>query len=158
MEKQNHMQSFITKLQSEIHDLQSDLLSARSDKYFLQRLCNDLKIALQTCVSQSKVNFCKYPSLHYRDANFFFMFQVLKKHIQTLTSASTREYSSLPDPSINLPSPSKYDEDHINKLLKQSSTPSVEKPLSDLEKCLNSLKQEMICLRKQVTEGIGHQM
>ncbi|KAF2883659.1 hypothetical protein ILUMI_22531 [Ignelater luminosus] len=137
MEKQNHMQSFITKLQSEIQVLQSDLLSARSEKHFLQRLCKDLKIALQTCMSQSKA---------------------LKKHIQTLTSGPTREYNSLPDSSINLPSPSKYDEDHINQLLKQSSTPSTEKPLSDLEKCLNSLKQEMICLRKQVTEGIGHQM
>lgn len=55
------------------------------------------------------------------------------------------KYDSLP----SLPSPSKIDEDYINRLLQQS-TVLPDKPLKNLRSCLDSLKQEMATLQKEI--------
>ncbi|KAK5640100.1 hypothetical protein RI129_010911 [Pyrocoelia pectoralis] len=108
----------INNLKSDIQVVENDLNAVRSDKYFLQRLCNDLKSALTTSKNQNE--------------NLRKQMTVLPSDIQ------------------EIPSPSKYDDEFINKLLKQSLTPLTEKPLYELHNNLNSLKKEMLSLQKQI--------
>ncbi|KAF5287044.1 hypothetical protein FQR65_LT12345 [Abscondita terminalis] len=114
-------------LQTDVQSLQNDLRELKSDKYFLQRLCNDLKFALTTTKNQN---------------------DVLKKHIQTLSV----EHSSPPN-SLDAPSPRQFDETYINELLQRSVGYQVDKPLDNLHSSLNLLKNEMASLRRQVVEN-----
>ncbi|KAF5278065.1 hypothetical protein FQA39_LY18391 [Lamprigera yunnana] len=118
----------IEDLTSELQLLQDYLATVKSDKYFLQRLCNDLKFALTTTKNQS---------------------EVLKKHLDTLTS----DYGSLSSLEISLPSPCQFDDTYIQELLEQSVCHMAE-PLSNLHASLSLLKKEMVILRKQVVECI----
>ena len=57
----------------------------------------------------------------------------------------------LPDLTSSLPlPPTKYDETKIAELLHQSSVLPHNKPLNNLQCCLNSLKEEMEVLQKQI--------
>ncbi|XP_031356494.1 myosin-11-like [Photinus pyralis] len=115
-------QIIIDNLKSDVRVLENDLDAVKSDKYFLQRLCNDLKFALTSSKNQS---------------------EALKKQLSVLPPEAR---PPVPEPS----SACKYDEEFINELLKRSLTPRSERPLYELHNNLNLLKKEMLSLQKQV--------
>lgn len=56
---QNNQQSHdknVEDMQINLSELQDELDTMRNDKFFLQRLCADLKMSLQGTVNQNKVN------------------------------------------------------------------------------------------------------
>lgn len=54
-DQQNHDKN-IEDMQINLSELQDELDTMRNDKFFLQRLCADLKMSLQGTVTQNKVS------------------------------------------------------------------------------------------------------
>lgn len=50
----------MNNLRAELHELQMELNATQSDKYFLQRLCSDIKLALKSHINYNKVKFAKF--------------------------------------------------------------------------------------------------
>lgn len=57
--KDNNHQKTVDELRTNLTEIQSELESVQNDKFFLQRLCADLKMSLQGTLNQNKVNVSK---------------------------------------------------------------------------------------------------
>ncbi|RZC40153.1 leucine-rich repeat-containing protein, partial [Asbolus verrucosus] len=125
--KDNDMQNIVTALKTQLHLFKNEMDTIRNDKFFLQRLCNDLKIALKAHVNHNKV---------------------LKEYVNNLFKEKECSLSILSD----FPSPSRYDDGYINRLLQENRAPLEEKPLSDIQECLDTLRKEIVVLQKEIME------
>lgn len=54
--KTHTLETTITELQNSLAEVQMELEGVRNDKFFLQRLCADLKMSLQGTINQNKVS------------------------------------------------------------------------------------------------------
>lgn len=54
--KMHTLENKITELQNNLSEVNFELEGVRNDKFFLQRLCADLKMSLQGTSSQNKVS------------------------------------------------------------------------------------------------------
>ncbi|XP_069701838.1 golgin subfamily A member 3-like isoform X2 [Periplaneta americana] len=124
---ENGLQNNLSALQNEHTALLAEMDSVRSDKFTLQAQAAELRAALNSSMEQNKVLRLKLEA--YGCEN--------KERLPDLTS-------SLPLP------PSKYDETRIAELLHRSTVLPHNKPLNNLQCCLDSLKQEMETLQKQL--------
>ncbi|KAJ8973648.1 hypothetical protein NQ317_002922 [Molorchus minor] len=102
--------------------------SVNSEKFFMQRLCTDLKMALRSYVSQNKV---------------------LKEQLNGF-SKEKQDFSSLPNIMLELPTSNKYDEAYINQLLQQNKAPIKDKPLIEIKGSLDVLRQEISTLQEEI--------
>ncbi|XP_076263993.1 uncharacterized protein LOC143198564 isoform X2 [Rhynchophorus ferrugineus] len=106
---------------------ENEVAQLKNDKFFLQRLSNDLKIALKLYVDQNKC---------------------LKE--QLLPSKGDQRVNNLPDFNSTVKS-AKYDEDLINKLLLDNKASSNQAPLTfDIQDCLKKLKEEIVTLQCEI--------
>lgn len=55
--KKHTLEETVTDLRNNLEEIQVELESVRNDKFFLQRLCADLKMSLQGTINQNKVSF-----------------------------------------------------------------------------------------------------
>ncbi|KAJ9596940.1 hypothetical protein L9F63_012065 [Diploptera punctata] len=121
------LQRNLSALQEESSALRSELDSVRAGRFALQTQAAELKAALQSSIEQNKV---------------------LRLKLETF---SCENKDRLPDLTLSLPlPPTKYDESRIAELLHQSTVLPHNKPLNNLQCCLDSLKEEMELLQKQI--------
>ncbi|XP_067128064.1 golgin subfamily A member 3-like [Centruroides vittatus] len=114
------------KLQSvhdEIEVLKKELTSCRKEKFNYQAKVTHLQTALKSSIKQNE-----------------------QLRTQMQTEGGSLLNLSLPD------APAPYDEKSIALLLQQSSVLPESRPLNNLQACLNSLKQEMAVLQKQLED------
>ncbi|KDR23154.1 Golgin subfamily A member 3 [Zootermopsis nevadensis] len=124
---ENGLQQSISGLRDELVVLRAELDSVRSDKFTFQTQAADLRAALHSSVEQNKI---------------------LRLKLETFDCENN---DRLPDLTSSLPLPPlKYDETQILELLHQSTVLPHNKPLSNLQCCLDSLKQEMATLQRQL--------
>ncbi|PSN50047.1 hypothetical protein C0J52_04207 [Blattella germanica] len=121
------LQRNLSALQEELTGLRTELDSVRTDKFALQTQAAELRTALHSSIEQNKVLRLKLEAYGCE----------IKDKLPDLTS-------SLPLP------PSKYDESRIAELLQQSTILPHNKPLNNLQCCLDSLKEEMAVLQRQI--------
>ncbi|XP_008190815.2 paramyosin [Tribolium castaneum] len=129
LEKEVNLQKLITGLKNQLLVFKNEIDSLKNEKYFLQRLCNDLKVALKIHVDHNKA---------------------LKEYVNS-SFKGKEKFDSMPLLS-NFPSPTRYDDGYINKLLEENKTPVQETPLSDIQDCLNTLRNEICVLQNQISE------
>lgn len=121
------LQRSMSALQDELSSLRVELDSVRSDKFMSQAQVAELRATLHSCIEQNKVMRLK------------------------LETFGCENKDRLPDLTSSLPlAPLKYDETQIAELLHQSTVLPHNKPLSNLQSCLDSLKQEMATLQRQL--------
>lgn len=122
------LQQSMSALQDELTTLRAELDSVSSDKFTLQTQAAELRAALHSSVEQNKV---------------------LRLKLETF---GCENKDKLPDITSSLPLPPvRYDETQIAELLHLSTVLPHNKPLSNLQCCLDSLKQEMALLQRQLT-------
>lgn len=68
LKKEKEFQTVTSTLKRCVHDMQLEITTINNEKYFLQRLCNDLKLALKSHASRNKVRLFYY----YLINTFFF--------------------------------------------------------------------------------------
>nr|CAD7458873.1 unnamed protein product [Timema tahoe] len=120
----------IATLNHDVAALRSDLEAVRQDKFDLQRQAAELRAVLHSSSENTKV---------------------LRLKLEAYGCDSSKD--KLPDLTSSLPSPpAQYDETLISALLQQSTVLPLNKPLSNLRSCLDSLKIEMAMLQRQITE------
>ncbi|KAG5874794.1 hypothetical protein JTB14_012430 [Gonioctena quinquepunctata] len=124
----NDSGEIISELKNHINDMQIEIQKANSEKFFLQRMCNDLKISLK---SQSNYN------------------KVLKEKLVCFSQKRQDAISIpiLPDLMLS----TKYDDAYINKLVQNVST-SNNIQLTEIRGSLGNLKQEIFSLQKEITK------
>ncbi|KAJ8922247.1 hypothetical protein NQ315_004184 [Exocentrus adspersus] len=127
--KEKDLQNIINTLRHYAHDMQLEINSVNTEKNFLQRLCNDLKLALKSHVSRNKV---------------------LKQQLNNISTE--KDFSSLPNVIPNIPCDIKYDEDYINQLLELTRAPLRSKPITEMKSCLDTLKREISTLQEQIAQ------
>ncbi|XP_018572959.1 putative leucine-rich repeat-containing protein DDB_G0290503 isoform X2 [Anoplophora glabripennis] len=128
-EKQRDFQTVISTLKHCAHDMQLEITSINSEKYFLQRLCNDLKLALKSHTSRNKM---------------------LQQQLHV--ALKEKDFNSLPNVLLNIPCDIKYDDDYINQLLQQNKAPLQVKPIIEMKSCLDTLKREISTLQEQIAK------
>ncbi|XP_063931050.1 myosin-11-like [Zophobas morio] len=129
-ETETNMQNLVTTLKNEVYNFKGEIHLLKNEKLFLQRLCNDLNVALKTHVSQNKL---------------------LKKCVERACE-EREQIGNDTDILSSFPSPIKCDDSYIEKLLQESTTPIQDKPYCDIQECLNTLRKEILCLQKQIVE------
>ncbi|XP_066998264.2 golgin subfamily A member 3 [Anabrus simplex] len=127
---EGNLQQNVCLLQEEVSALRSELDSISRNKLLFQTQAAELKAALHSSLERNKM---------------------LKLKLEAYNCDSNEK---LPDLTSSLPlPPTKYDEAQIAELLHQSAVLPDNKPLSNLQSCLDSLKQEMVTLQKQLTSN-----
>jgi chromosome segregation ATPase len=122
------LQQSMSALRDELTTLRAELDSVSNDKFTLQTQTAELRAALHSSVEQNKV---------------------LRLKLETFDCENK---DKLPDLTSSLPLPPvKYDEAQIAELLHLSTVLPHNKPLNNLQCCLDSLKQEMALLQRQLT-------
>lgn len=123
-------QNLILGLQKNLHLLNTEIVNLRNDKFFLQRLSNDLKVALKSYAEQNKT---------------------LKDQLD-LMSKENHSCNSLSALSFHdFSSNEKYDESLINRLLTDHKTPALQKPVtSEIQGCLRKLREEIANLQDEI--------
>lgn len=76
---------------------------------------------------------------------------MLQSLTRQLHNNSKEEFHSVPSNLLNIPSPNKLDETFINNLLKNNNNERP-KPLTELQRCLKSLKKEMSNLQEEIVQ------
>ncbi|XP_049788353.1 golgin subfamily A member 3-like [Schistocerca cancellata] len=117
----------IEVLYNELSELRKETDVIHRDKLRLQTHSSELKLALQSVIKQNEVLKKEFISFHSK----------AKDKIHTVI------------PSIS-PPPAIHNEAQIQDLLYQSSILQENKPLNNLQCCLESLKQEMTMLQEQL--------
>ncbi|XP_066148296.1 putative leucine-rich repeat-containing protein DDB_G0290503 [Euwallacea fornicatus] len=111
--------------------LRSNINALQNDKYFFQRLSNDLKIALNSYLDYNK------------------KLQEQLSQISTLPKYSNESISIFED---NL-SLGKYNDEYIQKLLAENRATASRKPVAEeIRGCLNKLRDEIYCLQRQISQ------
>ncbi|XP_044269976.1 uncharacterized protein YGR130C-like isoform X2 [Tribolium madens] len=129
LEKELNLQKLITSLKNQLLVFKNEIDSLKNEKFFLQRMCNDLKVALKIHVDHNKA-LKEYVNSSFKEKEKFDSMSLLSK----------------------FPSPMTYDDGYINKLLEENKTPVQEAPLSDIQDCLNTLRNEIFVLQNQIAE------
>ncbi|CAH0548013.1 unnamed protein product [Brassicogethes aeneus] len=128
--KEQEHSILIGRFKDHIKVLQNDFESQKTEKFFLQRLCKDLKFALQSNINQNKS---------------------LTLHLSTCLK-DKEDYTSLPINLPELPKNNQYDEKFVTNLLQQNRASMGDKPLIEIKGCLDSLKNEISSLQQQISE------
>ncbi|XP_022257734.1 golgin subfamily A member 3-like, partial [Limulus polyphemus] len=119
--------------EKELNVLKTELANTRKEKFGYQTKVTELRNALKSSLDRNK-------------------------ELQTQLVSKTRPRENGHSKNVNrlnIPppvSPPPYDDTFITVLLQQSAVLPVSKPLSNLQTCLNALKQEMALLQKQLEE------
>jgi hypothetical protein len=130
LEEESNKQNLIAGLKTQLHVFKNENEVIKNEKFFLQRLCNDLKVALKIHVNHNKA---------------------LKEYVNGICK-ERGIYESMPVSLLNFPSPTKYDDVYINKLLQENRAPLYDKPLNDIQECFNVLRKEILILQQQIVE------
>ncbi|XP_076369248.1 uncharacterized protein LOC143256226 isoform X2 [Tachypleus tridentatus] len=117
----------------ELNVLKTELANTRKEKFGYQTKVAELRNALKSSLDRNKELQTQLDSK-------------TKPPENGLTKNANR--LNIPPPA----SPPPYDDTFITVLLEQSAVLPVSKPLSNLQTCLNALKQEMAILQKQLEE------
>ncbi|XP_066260217.1 putative leucine-rich repeat-containing protein DDB_G0290503 [Euwallacea similis] len=114
-----------------ILSLQSNVSALQNDKYFFQRLSNDLKIALNSYLDYNK------------------KLQEQLAQVSTPPKYSNEPISILEDNS----SLRKFNDEYIQKLLAENRATANRKPVAEeIRGCLNKLRDEIYCLQRQISQ------
>ncbi|XP_023026514.2 uncharacterized protein isoform X1 [Leptinotarsa decemlineata] len=121
---------FVNELKNHIDEIQNELDVTNREKFFLQRICNDLKLSLRSQSNYSKI---------------------LEEKLNRL-SERKNDYSSLPNICPGLPSSKMYDDRYIKELL-QNKEPVQDIHLAEMRNCLDSLRREILTLQDEVMQN-----
>ncbi|CAH1179088.1 unnamed protein product [Phaedon cochleariae] len=104
-------------------ELQSELQSVISEKFFLQRLNNDLKFALREQVNLN---------------------QILKEGV-----VKQHSFMSLPNIVSDV---RKYDENYINSVLEKNKRSFGQGKFSEIHSCLDSMRKDILAIQEDIVE------
>lgn len=143
-------QKIIDEFKYHLKEAHAELSAINGDKFFIQRLCNDLKVALKSYVSQNQVSVKKLFEIC-SISEHSLLLQILKEKIDLLSENrqdSLNSRLSLPD----LPSLQSFDENLVNNLLQETRVVPTSRPLTEIQLSLDTLRKEIFILQEQISK------